>query len=833
MIAKTLVLAGALALAIATPAQYNKLDPGANNPPPTGAILDLSGTPIPGGGNNTYQNYSVNFTATISNTAITFAFREDPAFISFSNASVTDLSLESNTNLLVNGNFSQGTYTFNGNSLTPIGWTYANIFGAGAGGVVVPNCGVGPDGQYGVGFCWNDGAVQAYDAISQTIATIPGHTYQISFWVADNSGCSTEAVGAPSCNFSDLSTNGNVTGTGGNGINVTVYAMAGLPSGTNEGGTQTGTPINPDIPASLTQTFHFGGAEGSGNVDDYTFDYSNAQQTFTVQPGTTPIITNTQIIPLNWPSMVAGTPFATTVCIPITGENGNCASKTQVCTTTAIPTPLGSNCPQSSQANILFSAVFDAPAFPAGTIFGATEATDDWTGGACTFPSGEPESGKSCPQNTLKSFTGPGQYTGRRGASSTNSTGVIYSNLIPPTTTVTGFVNSAGWTKSANPMGTFTGNPPQLPAPNPNNMTDPPVTSITYGVDNLPADTPTLHPTDLPIPTDTVISNPAGCPATLNSTQLPSFGPNPVTLGPFADGSTHQLHYFTTDCATTEELKFTQDAAGNWLTNFNTVAISVDLTKPVISSGPTLSPAPSINNGVPNSYLLNQHVTASYACQDPLPASGGLASGLATCNSSPVAGAPLSATYANQPVTTSAPGSFNYTVSGPTDVAGNIGLPASVAYTVVDQPVDLDLFYFAPAKVKPGSTLTYFIAAVNFAPKNVASGVVLTDMAPAGTTVLSAFFDKVSCFGGLCSFPKKGTACTIGAPTASGTPISCSIGSLAPLNTFTGAGLVIVVQVPSNTTLNKVLTDTATLGSLNRNTDQDNSISISTTVKNN
>src|SRR5580693_18506 len=114
MIAKSLVLAGALALAIATPAQYNKLDPGANNPPPAGPILDLSGTPIPGGGNNTYQNYTVNFTATLSNTAITFAFREDPAFISFANASVTDTGLEGGPNLLVNGNFSQGVYSNNG-----------------------------------------------------------------------------------------------------------------------------------------------------------------------------------------------------------------------------------------------------------------------------------------------------------------------------------------------------------------------------------------------------------------------------------------------------------------------------------------------------------------------------------------------------------------------------------------------------------------------------------------------------------------------------------------------------------------------------------------------
>jgi uncharacterized repeat protein (TIGR01451 family) len=202
--------------------QSIKEDPGTNNPPPAGAILDLNGTPIPGGGDGTFQRYTVNFTATLTSTAITFAFREDPAFISFADASVVDVTTESG-NLLVNGNFSGGVYSdpVSGNSFVPNGWTYANVYGAFAGGVVQPGCGRDE------GYCWYDGAVQAYDAISQTIPTTVGDTYQISFWVADNSGCFTE--GDLPCNFSDLSTNGDTTGTGGNGINVTVYAQAGLP----------------------------------------------------------------------------------------------------------------------------------------------------------------------------------------------------------------------------------------------------------------------------------------------------------------------------------------------------------------------------------------------------------------------------------------------------------------------------------------------------------------------------------------------------------------------------------------------------------------------------
>ena len=121
----------------------------------------------------------------------------------------------------------------NGNASTPIGWTYANQYGASAGGIVRDSCGVGEGGSYGSGFCWYDGAIQAYDAISQTIQTNINDTYQISFWVADNSFCRTDG-GGPACNFSDTSTNGDTIDSGGNGINVTVYAQAGLPPPTQQ-----------------------------------------------------------------------------------------------------------------------------------------------------------------------------------------------------------------------------------------------------------------------------------------------------------------------------------------------------------------------------------------------------------------------------------------------------------------------------------------------------------------------------------------------------------------------------------------------------------------------
>jgi hypothetical protein len=178
---------------------------GNNDPPPAGpVVLDLAGTPVP----HTYTDYSVSFTAGTTATDISFAFREDPAFLELSNVVVTLAG--SGTNLLTNGDFSLGPVGAN----APAGWTYLNIFGAAAAGVVSSGC--GPTG----GNCYFDGAVQAYDAITQSIATTVGDVYTISFELNDN---------GPLTTFSQLSTNGDTTDTGGNGIDLLVYAGAGTP----------------------------------------------------------------------------------------------------------------------------------------------------------------------------------------------------------------------------------------------------------------------------------------------------------------------------------------------------------------------------------------------------------------------------------------------------------------------------------------------------------------------------------------------------------------------------------------------------------------------------
>lgn len=204
--------AGALALAVGLTFAGPAFAVANNDGPPTGAILDLNGQSINHNSASPAPE-SVNFTGALTNTAITFAFREDPSFIYFGDASLVDNTTHS-SNLLTNGDFSGGTYLNNGNSGTPNGWTYANIYGATFGGFVTGSCGSA------FSHCWYDGAVQAYDAISQTVATTVGDSYTLSFSYWDGGGLTT---------FSDLSTNGNTTGTGGNGVDILAYAQGGLP----------------------------------------------------------------------------------------------------------------------------------------------------------------------------------------------------------------------------------------------------------------------------------------------------------------------------------------------------------------------------------------------------------------------------------------------------------------------------------------------------------------------------------------------------------------------------------------------------------------------------
>jgi hypothetical protein len=176
----------------------------ANCAPPPGAIFDLAGQAVP---HNTFTEYSTNFLAPGANTNLTFAFREDPAFLHLSNVVVTDVT-HPGGNILINGDFALGPV----GASAPTGWTYLNQYGASAGGRVSTGCGLTGNN------CYNDGAVAAYDAITQILSTTSGDTYNVDFFLTDNGSLTT---------FSQLSTDGN---DDGNGIDLLVYAGIGIPA---------------------------------------------------------------------------------------------------------------------------------------------------------------------------------------------------------------------------------------------------------------------------------------------------------------------------------------------------------------------------------------------------------------------------------------------------------------------------------------------------------------------------------------------------------------------------------------------------------------------------
>jgi hypothetical protein len=191
-LAAVVALTGSACTAFANPCPPG--NPPTNCGPPVGTVtFELTGMPVP----HQYQEYTANFTATAAATNLSFAFREDPAFFSLDDVSVT---AGGGPNIVHNPDFSAG--------LTD--WTALNQWGVGAAGVVTSGCGIVAGTN-----CWYDGSIQGYDGLTQALSTTIGTTYKLSFWLTDNSGLTTAQR---------LSTNGDVTDTGGNGIDVLVYA---------------------------------------------------------------------------------------------------------------------------------------------------------------------------------------------------------------------------------------------------------------------------------------------------------------------------------------------------------------------------------------------------------------------------------------------------------------------------------------------------------------------------------------------------------------------------------------------------------------------------------
>ena len=110
----------------------------------------------------------VSFTADAALMNIAFAFRDDPSYIEFTNASLVDLTTSSTVNLLMNGAFDQGSSNSGKGVPLPKDWVYTVLSGSSDAGVIQKCC--------GAAHCWVDGSIQGYDELSQAVQTTVGNT---------------------------------------------------------------------------------------------------------------------------------------------------------------------------------------------------------------------------------------------------------------------------------------------------------------------------------------------------------------------------------------------------------------------------------------------------------------------------------------------------------------------------------------------------------------------------------------------------------------------------------------------------------------------------------
>src|SRR5271166_3431351 len=611
--------------------------------------------------------------------------------------------------------------------------------------------------------------------------------------------------------------------TGGVLASATIYLNTNCShAGVNGPAEITGNAIsstNP-TPQELTQSFPFDSSQGQ--QINFVYDLSQAEGAgeLSITNNTIPNLADSPIDPAVFiPVYVPGTSFATSSCLTHTGEllpTGAPACKlyTLQCQVGPATNQSGGQCPISQIPNEIFQEVFDGPSFTlpditniSGPTFhqgiGFLMASEGWTGGQCLFDQSLPDfANLLCPQNALVTFSGPGGYTSTSTGKHPNSSFITVAPVPEDLTTVTvAGQQPGGWINSDTAAVTLSSQPPtfagvQSPPPGAANFLPAPIESITYGI-SLAANPPV--PGTSPVPGDVTLTNSIACPTSSSPTQPAAtvFTP-PQQNVPIPDGDgMYLLHYFAQDCASTRELKFTQDGSGNWSTNFYTVPINVDTTAPVVATGPTLSPLPSTNYGVANSYVLNQvGVKANYSCTDTL-------SGVVKCGTSTFPPGTLNTGNIMAPVDTSSTGMKTYTVNA-TDAAGNVATPVSVSYqAVTPQPVDLALIKLAPGAVRHNDVLTYSLASANFG-GYAATDVVVSDPLPAGVKYVGASAQLFSCGPKGCSYTSQGTHCSYARNT-----VTCTLTSLGTTSWLTIAEFGVQITVRATAAAGSRISNTA------------------------
>jgi hypothetical protein len=498
-------------------------------------------------------------------------------------------------------------------------------------------------------------------------------------------------------------------------------------------------------PAQVSQDFSFNPVNGQQIGFAYDLSAALAAGSLSITDGTIPEVGDMPLDPALYQSAYTpGTSFATSSCLIHAGEqlpNGNPACKlyTLECKVGTGAAATGAQCPISSLPNELFQDQFDGPAFtlsdiptPGGPTFhegiGLLMAKEGWLGGPCIFDPASGLEGQDCPQNLLTSFTSvaaapqsvravhppstlanpaaraklesslsahptplatsstsSGSYSSGGRTTRPNSTFLTVVQIPEDLTSVSvAGQNSGYWINSPTATVSLSSIPPNLTGtnlPGAATFVPSPIQSITYGLSSATA-VPTPGES---IPTDLTLTNGAGCPTPANpGTPIAApFAPPAVTLSGLANGY-YLLHYYAQDCAGTQELKFNQDSAGNWSTNFYTYPINVDTVAPAVS-GLTLTPPASGGH-----YTLGQPLSASYSCTDNL-------SGVVRCGTQAYTQGTTATGTITTPIGTLSPGVKTFSVQA-IDAAGNQST-ASVNYQVVGSYDTQIQLTFSPAAV--------------------------------------------------------------------------------------------------------------------------------------
>lgn len=439
---------------------------------------------------------------------------------------------------------------------------------------------------------------------------------------------------------------------------VTNCSLAGI----TPGGTITGDPITGGNVSSQTQTFTFD--SGAGQNISFTASESTAIQTGTVGApnGTVPQVTNIGIPQELFNELVANTSAGPAVCLRMTGEVDPNTSKTLckafklVCVNTATGQASGDNCVSGTNTarNLYDSAQFTSPDAPSGQNYllsscanfvfltrgvgngtcaassspGINPTTligpgfllggDNWLAQSNTPPTYSSTNctltgtlaNDPCPADTLTQFKGAADPLPGGGVPGRNTIYVPVVNMPLPFTHATIAGQTNGWVTSGNVTANFISNEATYnqtaTTPLSNGFTAQPPYSLTSGITN--AFDAQGHPipvpdTTYPVPGDMTNYN-TGVNQKFGTPLCPAGTTNPFSSSAaftsLADGQ-YNLHYFTTDCAFSEELLFNptagqlSDPAANWA-SFPTIRFGVDTAPPSLACTTTPA-APNGTNG--------------------------------------------------------------------------------------------------------------------------------------------------------------------------------------------------------------------------------------------